>query len=325
MQQHGHLIPMSLHPQTTAFLFPGQGSQMVGMGWALVEAEPESARLFERADSILGYPLSELCFHGPVEELNETLHTQPALLTHSVAVLETLKRRHPAFAQPAYTAGHSLGEYAALVACGSLDFDQALTLVAARARAMQHAGRVHPGGMAAVLGLTADEVETACAAATNDAEGGVWVANDNCPGQIVISGDEDALEIAARYLNEAGARRVLRLAVSIAAHSPLMRLAQEQFSDALDAAEILKPTGRVIGNVRARPLTEVGEIRADLQAQITSRVRWTESIEAMIAGGAQTFIEMGPGNVLTGLLRRIDASAVSYNLDDPSSFENLPL
>ena len=295
------------------------------MGMALVEAEPEAARIFERADSILDYPLSEICFHGPAEKLNETLHTQPALLTHSVAVLETLKKHLPSLSQPAYTAGHSLGEYAALVAADSLDFDQALTLVAARARAMHDAGQVHPGGMAAVLGLTADEVETACAAATNDAEGGVWIANDNCPGQIVISGDDDALDFAQRYLNQAGARRVIRLAVSIAAHSPLMRPAQEQFREALDAAVIAEPTCPVVGNVHALVLTKAEQIQADLQAQLTSRVRWTESIKAIIDGGVLTFIELGPGNVLTGLLRRIDASVVGYNLDDPSSFEKLPL
>jgi [acyl-carrier-protein] S-malonyltransferase len=308
-----------------AFLFPGQGSQAVGMGLSLAEDEPAAAHIFERADSILGYPLSELCFHGPAERLNETLHTQPALLTHSVAVLETLKVRHSDLAQPAYTAGHSLGEFAALVAAGALEFEDALQLVAARGRAMKRAGEIHPGGMAAVLGLTADQVENACAAATNDAQGGVWVANDNCPGQVVISGDDDALEIAGQYLNEAGARRVIRLAVSIAAHSPLMRPAQEQFTEALDAAEISSPSSKVVGNVRASVLADTDQIRADLQAQLTSRVRWTESIETMIAAGVETYVEIGSGNVLTGLLHRINSGIVGYNLDDPSSFELLPL
>jgi len=316
---------MNPNPQTTALLFPGQGSQVVGMGLALAEAEPQAARIFERADSILGYPLSELCFHGPVEELDETLHTQPALLTHSVAVLQVLQTRAPQFARPAFTAGHSLGEYAALVAAGALDFEAALVLVSARARAMQRAGELHPGGMAAVLGLDADQVEASCAAATNDALGGVWVANDNCPGQVVISGDDDALELATRYLAEAGARRVLRLAVSIAAHSPLMQPAQEQFLPALDAAHIEKPACPVVGNVRARVLEQADEIRADLQAQLTSRVRWTESVKAMIAAGATTFLELGSGSVLTGLLRRIDSSVTGYNLDHPSSFDQLPL
>lgn len=295
------------------------------MGLALVEGEPQAARLFERADSILGYPISEICFNGPAERLNDTLHTQPALLTHSIAVLETLKRRYPALGQPAYTAGHSLGEFAALVAAGSLDFENALQLVDARARAMQKAGEIHPGGMSAVLGLTADQVEEACAAATNDAEGGVWVANDNCPGQVVISGDDDALELAGKYLSGAGARRVIRLAVSIAAHSPLMHPAQEQFGEALDRAEIGTPSSQVVGNVHAKALAGVEQIRADLQAQLTSRVRWTESIETMIAAGVDTFIELGSGNVLTGLLRRINPDAVGYNLDGPASFDSLPL
>ncbi|MEJ2011857.1 MAG: ACP S-malonyltransferase [Anaerolineales bacterium] len=316
---------MPLHPETTAFLFPGQGSQAVGMGASLAEAEPEAARIFERADAILGYPLSEICFHGPVERLNDTLYTQPALLTHSVAVLETLKKYHPALSQPACAAGHSLGEFAALVAVAALDFDEGLRLVSARARGMQQAGEAHPGGMSAVLGLTAEQVEAACAAATNDVTGGVWVANDNCPGQIVISGDDDALELAAEYLREAGARRVLRLAVSIAAHSPLMQPAQARFGPALDAAEIKKPGKPVVGNVRAHEMNEVDQIRSDLKAQLTSRVRWTESIQSMIAAGVETFIEMGPGNVLTGLLRRIDSRALGYNLDDPASFEKLPL
>jgi [acyl-carrier-protein] S-malonyltransferase len=300
VQVHGLLIRMPLHPQSTAFLFPGQGSQAVGMGASLAEAEPEAARIFERADSILGYPISELCFHGPAERLNDTLHTQPALLTHSIAVLTIFKQQHPAFTLPSHAAGHSLGEFAALVAVGALDFDEALKLVSARARAMQQAGETHPGGMSAVLGLAAEQVEAACAAATNDAEGGVWVANDNCPGQIVISGDDDALELAGEYLGQAGARRVLRLAVSIAAHSPLMQPAQVQFGAALDAVEIKNPEKPVIGNVQAEVMTEADEIRSDLKSQLTSRVRWTESIREMIAAGVESFIEPAAAHRLRG-------------------------
>jgi [acyl-carrier-protein] S-malonyltransferase len=319
----GLTIPMPIQPQKTAFIFPGQGSQVVGMGSSLVESEELAARVFEQADAQLGYPLSVLCWQGPAETLNETLHTQPALLTHGVAVLEVFRSRFPGFT-PKLIAGHSLGQFTALVAAGSLTFQSALDLVRARAEAMQFAGEASPGGMAAVLGLELEQVEGACRQAAA-AGAGVWIANDNCPGQIVISGYEDGLDQVTPLLQEAGARKVIRLAVSIAAHSPLMEAAQSRFNQALEEARIETPQMTVIGNVNASELTHPDDIRADLAAQLTSRVRWTGSIERMIAAGVNSFLEMGPGNVLCGLLRRIDREAACHNLDDPVSFESLSL
>jgi [acyl-carrier-protein] S-malonyltransferase len=313
---------MHLDANRTAFMFPGQGSQSVGMGRSLAQAEPAAAAVFERADDLLGYPLSELCWEGPERQLNDTLHAQPALLTHSVAVLRVLQERLPDF-QPSRLAGHSLGEYSALVAAGSLDFDEALLLVRERGRAMKQAGERFPGGMAAVLGMDLVEVEQGCRAASEAGQGSVWVANDNCPGQIVISGDESALTRAIPTLNEAGAKRVVRLAVSIASHSPLMQPALETFNLALDDSPIKEPIKPVIGNVRAIPLKSAVEVREDLREQLVSRIRWTETIQAMLKDGVNTFFELGAGTVLLGLLRRIERSAVGIPLEEPESFHRL--
>ena len=313
---------MPLIPELTAFVFPGQGSQAIGMGMALAEAAPEAARVFQRADKILDYPLSQVCWHGPEADLNSTQYTQPALLTHSIAVLEVFKARYPGFS-PACTAGHSMGEYSALVAAGALSFDDALLLTRERGEAMRYAGEIHPGGMSAVLGLDVKEVEGACDEASAQYDGTVAVANDNCPGQVVISGDENALALAHNLLDNAGARKVIRLAVSIAAHSPLMIPAQDRLNDAFAAASLNDPLLPIVGNVSAKPLSSIEEIREDLSAQLTSRVRWTESIGWMANLGVDTFIEMGSGSVLTGLLRRIDAQARGISLDSPSTWDTL--
>lgn len=318
-RMRGLTIPMPIQPQKTAFIFPGQGSQAVGMGSSLVKAEPLAAHVFEQGDALLGYPLSELCWQGPAEALSETLHTQSALLIHSVAVLEVFKSRFPGFS-PALVAGHSLGEFTALVAAGALSFEGALRLVRARAEAMQSAGETSPGGMAAVLGLEISQVEHACEQAST-AGAGVWIANDNCPGQIVISGDESGLDRVSPLLKEAGARKVIRLAVSIAAHSPLMEAAQSRFDLALASADIEPAEIPLIGNVQASELTLPNAIRADLAAQLTSRVRWAESIERMVAAGVDTFIEMGPGTVLSGLIRRIHRQAATYSINEPAMFD----
>jgi [acyl-carrier-protein] S-malonyltransferase len=292
------------------------------MGRSLAQADSVAAAVFERADQLLGYPLSELCWEGPERRLNDTLHAQPALLTHSVAVLRVLQDRLPDF-QPRRLAGHSLGEYSALVAAGSLDFDKALLLVRERGRAMKQAGERFPGGMAAVLGLDLDEVEQGCRAASEAGTGDVWVANDNCPGQIVISGDELALARAIQALTEAGAKRVVRLAVSIAAHSPLMQPALESFNTTLDESPFETPIWPVIGNVRAKPLNSAVEVKEDLREQLISRVRWTETIQEMLQIGIDTFLEIGAGTVLLGLLRRIERSAEGISLDEPESFDRL--
>lgn len=309
-------------PRTTAFLFPGQGSQTVGMGRALAQAEPEAAAIFEQADAALGFPLSKLCWEGPAEALDATEHTQPALLVHAVAVWKVFQTQHPGFT-PAALAGHSLGEFSALAAAGALSFEDALKLVRARGLAMKAAGQAQPGGMAAVLGLEVDQVRSACEAASASGQGGVWVANDNCPGQVVISGDEDALGRASQQLTDMGARKVIRLAVSIAAHSPYMAAAQTQFTQALAAVRLSDPQAPVFGNVSAQAMTSAGAIKADLEAQLTASVRWTESVQAMAAAGVKTVIEMGPGSVLSGLVRRIDASLERINLDEPESFSAL--
>ena len=312
---------MTLSDAQTAWLFPGQGSQKTGMGHTLTQAYPEAAAVFAQADEILGYALSNICWNEPEVVLNETLHTQPALLTHSVAVLRVLEEHFSNF-KPTMLAGHSLGEISALVAARSLDFEDALRLVQVRAESMQYAGEVHPGGMSAVLGLPIETVEAACEAASQSVEGNVWVANDNCPGQVVISGDDDALEQVQPRLKESGARRVLRLAVSIAAHSPLMAPAQERFNTAVDSTSFTAPEIEVVGNVSASTLNSIEDIAGDLQAQLNSRVRWTESIQHMSAAGINTFVELGSGSVLVGLLRRILPESQGIALDSPESIQN---
>jgi [acyl-carrier-protein] S-malonyltransferase len=226
--------------------------------------------------------------------------------------------------QPAFCLGHSLGEISALVAAGSIKFEEALFLVQERGDSMSEAGQQNPGGMAAVLGMELGVVEAICQQASQAADGGVWVANDNCPGQVVISGNEDALDVASSQLLDQGARRVIRLDVSIAAHSPLMKPAQKQFNLALENIQISDPQlSSVVGNVSADLLKDAPAIRADLSLQLASRVRWTESIQYLADRGVRTFIEIGPGSVLTGLLRRIDRNLSGFALDIPESFEPL--
>ncbi len=317
-----YLILMDINSEKTAFVFPGQGSQFPGMGKELAQAVPEARSTFELADEVLGYPLSELCWNGPEDRLNETEHTQPALLTHAVAALRAVQSRYPDL-QFDFTAGHSLGQFSALVAAASMSFEEALYAVRQRGLAMKSAGELQPGGMVAVLALDIDTVEQICETASQQAEGGAWVANDNCPGQVVISGHDDALDIAEELLKEAGARKVVRLAVSIAAHSPLMEAAQSRLNEALASVVILDPKNKVIGNVSASALTSRAEIVQDLKSQLTSRVRWTESVQEMITGGVETFIEIGSGSVLTGLLKRIDRSLTGIAIDTPESWEKL--
>lgn len=310
-------------PYTTTFLFPGQGSQSVGMGRELAEAYPVARAVFEQADAILGFPLSQLAWVGPEADLNDTINTQPALLAHSIAVLSVFKERFPAF-RPAFVAGHSMGELSALAASGALPFADALRLARRRGELMKEAGVRSPGGMAAVLGADIPTLERLCAEASTPNQI-VQVANDNCPGQVVISGAKEALERVISLAPSAGIRKVRPLAVSIAAHSPLMIHAQERFNQAVQAAPIHDPAIPLVGNVTALPLLTAAEIRLDLQMQLTSRVRWSESIQDMIQRGVTTFIEMGNGSVLTNLLKRIDENVIGIAIGGAGDFERLNL
>ncbi len=292
----------------TAWVFPGQGSQTVGMGKDLAEAFSTVAELYGRADALLGFPLSRLCFEGPEDELTRTENAQPALLTTSVAVLLALGcwldedgflRRPAALPTPAFTAGHSLGEYTALVAAGALSFPDALRLVRARGRLMAEA---RAGGMAAVLGLEREALEEICRACEH--AGPLVIANDNCPGQLVLSGALEALEAAMAQARARGAQRVIPLKVSAAFHSPLMEGAAAGLAPAIGQTAFQKAHVPVVANTDARLLREPEEIRRELLAQIVSPVCWTAGVRTMAAHGVQRFLEVGPGRVLSGLIRR---------------------
>jgi len=299
-----------------AYVFPGQGSQAVGMGRDVYDASPAARATFEEADAVLGDDFSTLVFDGPVEELNDTFNAQPALLVTSVAILRALgeKAAEGVSITPIVVAGHSLGEFTALVAAGSLSFPDALTLVRERGRLMREAGVERPGGMAAVLGLDEAPLVAVCEQAS--AHGLINVANANCPGQIVISGEVAALEVAMDLAKEAGAKRVARLPVSIASHSPLMADVSVRLKQLTDAIAFRDPEVPIVGNVSAAPIRTVDEIRTELEHHVERPVNWTGSVQAMIALGAETFVELGAGNVLAGLIKRIDRSVKTVGVAD---------
>lgn len=299
-----------------AFLFPGQGAQSVGMGRALAAAHPEAADAFATADRVLGYGLSAICWEGPADELRKSVHTQPALLTHSVAAWRLVRA---AGWVPAFTAGHSLGEYSACVAAGALSFEDALRLTSRRGELMYAAGIERPGAMAAVLGLSREDVEAACAESA--AAGVVGAANLNAPGQVVISGEPAAVDAACEAAKAKGAKRAIRLEVSGAFHSPLMGPAAAGLAEALDGVAIRDAECPIVSNAWARPVRTAGEIRAALGDQLLSPVRWEDGVRLLLGEGVEGFVELGTGKVLRGLLRTIHKEAASWNVEDPESLQ----
>jgi [acyl-carrier-protein] S-malonyltransferase len=302
----------------TALLFPGQGSQVVGMGRDLAESYPAARQLYEKADAVLGLDLSRICFEGPKEDLDDTINTQPALFVTSLAVLRVLQEegRLPAAAM---AAGHSMGELTALAASGALDFPNGLRLVRERGRLMKRAGEHSPGSMAAVLKMDDGDVEQACNEAAADTGKAVQIANYNSPGQVVISGDREALARAVDLLKQRGGRRIIPLAVSIAAHSPLMASVVQEYRAAVDATPLFRPTIPVVANISARPLLSVDEIRDELAGQLTWPVRWTASVQWMIEQGVTHFVEIGPQDVLSKLVGRIDGRVTATSVGNANS------
>lgn len=299
--------------QKVAYVFPGQGSQWVGMGHDLYVNLPEAKAVFEEADSILGFALSALCFKGPEDVLRQTVNAQPAIMTVSVAYLRTNPQLQDR-PQPSFLAGHSLGEYTALVAAGTLSFADALRLARERGRLMQEAGNQTSGGMLAVIGLDEATVQSVCQAT------GTEIANINCPGQIAISGPSQVLDKAAQLAKEKGAQRVIPLPVSGAFHSRLMQPAADGMAQAVSNLQFQDAVIPIVANTTAQPMTSGNALKAELLSQLCHSVLWQKSVEWMIKEGALEFVEIGPGQVLTGLIKRIskEAKAISTEAKRPS-------
>ncbi len=291
-----------------AFVFPGQGAQFVGMGKDLYEQSAQAKELFEKANEILGYRITDIMFDGTDEELRQTKVTQPAVFLHSVISALCSNEEF----NPDMTAGHSLGEFSALVAAGALSFEDGVRLVYARAMAMQKACEIEPSTMAAIIALPDEKVEEICASVEGEV---VVAANFNCPGQVVISGSVPGIEKACELMKEAGAKRALPLKVGGAFHSPFMEPAREELAKAIEATNIATPKCPVYQNVDAQPHTDPAEIKANLVAQLTASVRWTQSVEKMIADGATEFVECGPGKVLQGMIKKINREVAARSVE----------
>lgn len=305
-----------MSPKTIAMVFPGQGSQAVGMGRELADSYPVARAVFDEADSILGVSISRMCFEGPEDDLKQTINTQPALYTVSAAALAVLRAEG---VEPAIVAGHSLGEYSALFAAGVFDFATGLRLVRARGKAMFQAGQARPGAMAALLNLDEAQVRDICEQA--GARGVCVPANWNSSQQIVVSGDPDAIDEAVRLAQEAGSKRSTRLPVSGAFHSPLVEPAVDVMKPELAGAPMMPPKCRFVANVSAEFVDNVDAIRQGLADQIVSCVRWSDSVQTMIGAGAEAFIEVGAGKVLTGLLKRIDKERTGVVFGAPADLD----
>jgi [acyl-carrier-protein] S-malonyltransferase len=297
-----------------AFCFPGQGSLAVGMGQEIATAMPEAMDVFERASEAAGMDLKRLCFEAPEEELVETEVQQPALVTASLAVLAAIRARG---VKPDFVVGHSVGEFAALAAAGALRVEEAVALVRERGLAMAEAARTNPGSMAAILGLEDEAVERICRRILN-----VWPANYNCPGLIVVSGEDQAVDEACDEAEEEGARRAVKLRVSGAFHSPLVARAADRLRPALERAKFAEPTAPFMSTVTAR-IETARRMRPLLLEQLTAPVRFTHAAQALVREGVHTFVEVGPGNVLSGLLKRIDRNAKTISVSSPESLEKL--
>lgn len=301
-----------------AFVFPGQGSQYVGMGQRLHDISESARRVFRQADEVLGFPLTKMCFEGPAEELEDTINAQPAILTVSHAALEALRESWQQIGEaisPVCVAGHSLGEYSALVSAGALDFADALVLVRERGRLMKEAGSARPGGMAAIIGLSSESLRHICMEASGT-DGIVVLANDNCPGQTVISGEVVALERAMALAVERGARKAVRLEISIASHSPLMDRAGDELTQIATSVRFREPVLPVVSNITGRFITSVDEIRRNVGQQVVRPVNWTGSVIEMIDSGVETFLEIGPSQVLGSLIRRVAREVKTLTVAD---------
>jgi [acyl-carrier-protein] S-malonyltransferase len=309
-----------------AVVFPGQGTHFVGMGRDLYEASAAARKVFHQAEEALGIDLRKICFEGPEELLRETINQQPAILTVSIACWEALRERWSTLGEsiePRFFAGHSLGEFSALVAAGALDFREAVRLVRERGRLMKEEGDLNPGGMAAVIGLDDAALEEVCHDVAD--KGIVHPANYNSPGQTVISGELAALTAAIELAVERGARKVVRLAISIASHSPLMRRAGESFSHAVASVGIKDAAVPVIANISARAITSADDIRRELVEQITGSVRWSQSVKAMVEDGVHTIVEVGPGEAVAGISKRVSRDLQAFSVNSIDAIGQFPV